>query len=266
MRQKVDENGELVFDEQGNPVMEEGEPNPPETPQGGEPPNPPNPPTPDPQEELIKKVLSEAIPQISQAVTQSVQSFNGRKMKEFKDEIMGLIPQPGAAPTPTPAPSEFTIDTTELLNDPAGVLTKVVRHINSQDQEQSNLRSQAFVKKAGAILDADPMFEGDDGKKLGDEVIAELSKLPVNPMLDPEVQAELNVAKAKNVVLARKLTPAKPVTALDKNKPGAVQTSVSSASPAPVRKVQVKVDDDVRARGRRMGWTDEEIDAALAEE
>lgn len=220
-------------------------------------------PAPDPQAELIDKIAAKVI--------QSVQSFDGRKFAQLKDELVdhvrSIVPQ---AQTPTPSQAQVSddleIDTTEFLNNPGEVLNRAVSKILERQQKTTAQRSQDFVKAADTLMTSDPMFQGEEGQKLGMEVVEEVAKIPINPMLDPAVQAELSISKAKANVLSRRMTTGKPTTALDKNKPVDKPIGGIGGGNAPAKAPsKVKVADDVRERGRRMGMTDEEIDAALSE-
>jgi hypothetical protein len=252
----------MAVDENGNPI-EDPNLDPEADPEPELIPEPEPEPAPDPQAELIDKIAAR--------VTQNLQSFDGRKFAQLKDELVdhvrSIFPQAQTpATTPPTVSDDLEIDTTEFLNNPGEVLNRAVSKILEKKQKNDNKRSQDFVKAADSIMTSDPMFQGEEGQKLGMEVVEEVAKIPINPMLDPAVQAELSISKAKANVLSRRMSTGKPVTALDKNKPVDKPIGgVGGGNPPAKSPSKVKVADDVRERAKRMGMTDEEIDAGLAE-
>lgn len=187
-----------------------------------------------------------------------VQSWIGRRDAQLREEFQGQINQIIQAVQTRNAPQvEDTDPTTELLNNPIAFMEKFVEQKMTQKETAQTQKTQAFITSAARLMDADPDFADN---KLGMEVIEQMKTIPMNHNLPPDVAADLVISKAKAQVLASRVN--KKVNPLANNKPAAVPlgTVTPSAAPSPA-KPSVKIDDEVRAYGRKLGMTDEEIDA-----
>ena len=207
----------------------------------------------EPQSEPVVEPTPEPEPVMT---LQQVQSWVGRRDAQLRNEFKEGISQILQAVQSRPTPGEEAPDaTTQLLNDPEGFMSNF---INKQKQVETQ-KTQAFITSAARIFDSDPDFTDN---KLGMEVIEQMKSIPMNHNLPPDVAADLVVSKAKAQVLAARVrTKTNPLAG---NKPASVPlgTVSPSAAPSPA-KPRVKVEDEVAAFGKRMGFSDDEIQAIL---
>lgn len=225
------------------PGQEPGAETPPESPQlPAEPTTPPETP-PEPPPEAPPKPLSE------EDILHKTQSWTGRKLAEFKDELIGTIremmPQGGGAPTPD-AP------------DPSQDADAWFEHKLTEKVKAEQKYNEKLYKSGMTALEQDPAVQAD--ATLKDEIVQEVQsgRVPINRQFDPQTAANVAVAMAKANILTRRIT--QPKNPLDGNSPSSVpKGGVTPPETPPTPPVQVPQMSTLAKRmAEKWGYTPEE--------
>uniref|UniRef100_A0A6M3KBN0 Uncharacterized protein n=1 Tax=viral metagenome TaxID=1070528 RepID=A0A6M3KBN0_9ZZZZ len=217
----------------------------------GTPPPPPPPPTPE---------------EIEERAFQRTASWMGRREKELSDTILRNVTQvldsrlsqmhPAALPPGT--------DPATMLENPDAwartVVPKILDEVVSQRTRADQSYMSDFIRHAGTIMDGDSLFSGEEGKKLGSEVVAEIQKNIGN--LDRRFPAEdaarLVIANsALSVVRQRSFARQ---NALAGNRPATgIGTIKAPGAPAAGKPAPIKLDDMAKKVANWFGNTEEEV-------
>lgn len=217
--------------------------------------------------------------QIEERAFQRTASWTGRELKKFSDDILGNIRQEIAqfrqAQQPAPALPD-KIDAAALLENPDQVLQQrgyvraadIPRIINETyaNQTAAEKRYTTDVSvSAGAIMQADPMFDGEEGKKLATEAMEEVAKIygTIDRRLPPEVAADLLVNKAvANVARKRAQVRLNPLAG---NRPlGPGNGTLKAPPPAQSKAAPIKLDPAAAKIAAMFGNSDKDASELLS--
>lgn len=204
--------------------------------------------------------------EIEERAFQRTASWMGRREKEFSDNILRNVTQVldsrlanlhPAAPAPSTDPAT-------MLENPDAWLEKSMPRVLDKFTSERTRADQAymgdFIREAGSMMDSDPLFQGEEGKKLGSEVVAEVQKNIGS--LDRSIPAgmaaklfiansALNVVRQRTAVRQNALAGNRPATGIGTVKaPGAP----TAGKPAPV-----KLDDMAKKVANWFGNSEAEV-------
>ncbi len=220
--------------------------------------------------------------EIEERAFQRTASWTGRELKQFGDNILrnvtqvledriSRMPKGNYSDTPPPAtidPAAFLENPGQALRSmgyvPASEIPKILhQEIGRQTQADQRFNSDLIQHTAG-LMDSDPLFEGDEGKKLGAEVIAEIQKgfTGVDKRLPATVAGQLLLSGSiANVIRRRTRVRTNPLAG---NKPvGPGNGTISPPARTPAKEPAIKLDDMAKKVASWFGNTDEDIRVML---
>ena len=215
------------------------------------------------QEDIIKQAEERAF--------QRMASWQGRRDKDFFENLGTVIDTKLRNIQPQPQPVVEQIDPSKFIENPGQVLSQMlereVPNILQRTIAKQSAAEQAFnsevIRHAAGVMDSDPLYSD---KELGNAVVAEIQKNfgNVNKRLPSDAAAQLLVSTAlANVVRQRASVKTNPLAG---NKPhtGPMGTigapAVAKASPAPV-----KLDDTTKRMAAFLGVSEAEAAKMLAD-
>jgi hypothetical protein len=204
--------------------------------------------------------------EIEERAFQRTASWMGRREKELSDQILRNVTQvlDSRLSQMHPAPAQPSTDPATMLENPDAWARTVVPRILDEVVNQRAKTDQAymgdFIREAGSMMDSDPLFQGEDGKKLGAEVVAEVQKNIGN--LDRSIPAgmaaklfiansALNVVRQRSSVRTNALAGNRPTTG---NGTITAPATTTATKPPPV-----KLDDMAKKVANWFGNSEEDV-------
>lgn len=227
-------------------------------------PPPPPPPPPLTPDEIIQRAEERAF--------QRMASWQGRRDKDLFDSLGNLIDSRLRTQQPPPPPPAS--DPATILENPdawaEGKLREALPRILDQEvqrrTEQEQRHAGEVIRHAGAMMDGDPLFQGAEGQKLGNEVIGEMQKNFGSVRgLNPQVAAQLLVSNAVASIVRKKA--GLQTNPLAGNKPTTGPIGTVKPPPAPaVKPKPVKLSSEAAALAKRWNYNEEDIARVFGED
>lgn len=214
--------------------------------------------------------------QASEEAFQRVASWIGRRDKDLMDNLGNLINS--RIPPPQQQPPAPPVDAAAILERPdaamqqmgyvkASDIPRIINDTIGQQTAAEQRYNAEVVQQTAALMDADPIFQGEEGKKLGAEAIEEIQKgfRTLDKRLPPQIAAQLLLNGAVAGV-SRKRILTKPNAFAGKTPVKGPMGTVTPPVATPAKAKAPKLSADAAALAKRWGYSEEDISKVFASE
>jgi hypothetical protein len=219
--------------------------------------------TPEPTPEPVTLTPDQIMEQASERAFQKMASWQGRRDKDLFDSLGNLIDTRLRTVTP-PSPTQPSTDPATMLENPDAWAETVIPRIMDKVQAQRSKADQEymgnFIREAGSLMDSDPLYQGDEGQKLGAEVIAEVQKNigKLDRRFPPADAARLWVANSTLNVVRQRTNVKQNALAGNRPSTGPMGTITPPAQKA-LKAKPIKLSDEAAALAKRWNYSHEDI-------